>query len=153
VGGDGAVARGGRDVDRRLDADEGALEGGATLDLRPLAEVVVAERQQVPRDVGRGRLLGEHLDAARRGGGAQEQRIEVEAAAGGDHDLAVENAAIGELGTQLDLELGKVAAQRLEIAALDVDVIAALVDQRAKAVPLRLVDEAGALARQLAGQL
>jgi hypothetical protein len=53
---------------------------------------------------------------------------------------------------QRDLELGEVAAERLEVAALDIDVVVRLEDERAKAVPLRLVDppiSVGNLVRQL----
>jgi hypothetical protein len=136
VGGDGAIARHRRDVDRRLDAGEGLLEAGAALGLRAFAEVLVAEREQIPRDVARGVLGGEHLHARCGGVDAQEHRLEVELAVVRDHDLAVEDAAIGQALAQRDLELGEVAAERLEIAALDVDVVAGLVDERAEAVPL-----------------
>ena len=53
---------------------------------------------------------------------------------------------------QRRLQLGEVAAQRLQVAALDVDLVAVAEHQRAKAVPLRLVQPAvalGDLGRQL----
>src|SRR5690606_22613345 len=98
--------------------------------------------EQIPRDVRRRALLGEHLHA--RGGrvDALEQRIEVEAVAGRDHDLAVEHAAIGQTLAQRDLELGEVAAEWLELAALDVDLVTALEHERAEAIPLGLEDPA-----------
>ena len=64
-----------------------------------------------------------------------------------------ERAALAEKLAQRDLELGEVAAERLQVAALEVDLVAALPDQRTKPVPLRLVDKALALAGQLDRQL
>ena len=69
---------------------------------------------------------------------AQLQRVEVEPARRRDDDLAVEHAAVRQRVEQRRVQLGKVAIERLEVAALDVDVAAAAKDDRAKAVPLRL---------------
>src|SRR3990167_1858655 len=71
---------------------------------------------------------------------AEEECFEVEASVRRDHDLAVEHAAVGEVGAKVRLELGEVAAERLEVAGLDVDLVSRLEDKRAKSVPLWLVD-------------
>ena len=107
VGGDRAVARRRREVDRRLDAGEGLLEARAPLGLRAIAQVLVAEREQVPRDERRRLLRGEHLHARCGGMDAEEQRLEVEPPSVRDHDLAVEDAAIGEALAQRTSSSGK----------------------------------------------
>src|SRR5688572_12979688 len=84
-------------------------------------------------------FLREHLHA--RGGGmnAQEHRLEVEAPIDRDHHLAIEHTAIGKMLAQRNFELRKVATQWLEVAALNVDVVARFEHERAKAVPLWFV--------------
>ena len=82
----------------------------------------------------------------------QLERVEVEASSGRDHDLAVEHAARGQLLEQHLVKLGKVAVERLQIAALDEHVGGAAEHDRAKAVPLGLVQER-ALGRQLGREL
>src|SRR5690349_19444233 len=69
------------------------------------------------------------------------QRIEIETLGRGDHDLAVHDAAVRELRQEYVVELGEVAIERTEIAALDEDVAAAAKHDGAKAVPLRLEQE------------
>jgi hypothetical protein len=70
----------------------------------------------------------------------------------GDHDLAVEHAARRAAAPAArSSQLGEVAVERLEVAALDVDVAAVAEDERAEAVPLRLVDPAVAVGRQVSG--
>ena len=71
---------------------------------------------------------------------AELQRVEVEAAVGGDDDFAVEHAAGGQLRAERIEQIGEVAVQRLFVAALDQDLVAIAEDQRAKAIPLRLED-------------
>src|ERR1051325_4585738 len=72
---------------------------------------------------------------------AQLQQVKVEAVRRGDHDLAVDHAAVRQRADQPVVQLRKVAIQRLEIPALDVGVASAAKDDRAKAVPLRLEEE------------
>src|SRR2546423_7553141 len=67
------------------------------------------------------------------------QRVEVEASRGRDHDLAVDDAIVRQLLEQRIVQLGKVAIERPQIAALDVEVVAAAEHDRAESVPLRLV--------------
>ena len=121
VGGRRPVARRGRQVDRRGRLAQDRLEAGAALGLRHVAEVLVAERQQVPGDERRGRFGGQHVDPRRRRVDAQQQRLEVERAVAGDDDLAVEHAALGQRGAQRVGQLREVAVERLEVARLRVD--------------------------------
>ncbi len=145
IGGDVAIARRGRDVNWRLDVGQRGDQPVAPFELAAQAQIIIAECEQIPRDV-RARALGrEHRDARRRGVNAREHRVEVEPAVVRDHDLAVEHAALGQARAQRDLELGEVAAERLEVAALDVDLIAGFPDQRAESVPLGLVQPRVAL--------
>ena len=94
VGRGRAIAGRRRQVDGRLGAAEDGLQAGSPLALRDLAQVLVAEREQVPGDEAGRRLLGQHLDP--RGGrvDAQEKRLELEGAVARDDDLAVEHAAL-----------------------------------------------------------
>src|SRR5689334_16738877 len=70
----------------------------------------------------------------------QLQLLELEPAVSRDDDLSVEHTALRQLRAERDDELGKIAIERLEIAALREDVVAVAEHERAEAVPLRLVD-------------
>jgi len=62
-----------------------------------------------------------------------------------DHDLAVDDAAIGERSKKGVVQLGKVAVERAQVAALDVHlVLLATIDEGPEAVPLGLVQEPAA---------
>jgi hypothetical protein len=75
------------------------------------------------------------------------ERVEVLAALGVEEDdLAVEHVAPGG-----ELQLGEVAAQRLAVARLEVDVLTVDEGDRPEAVPLGLVDPAVALGEGLGG--
>ena len=87
-----------RDVDRRARARERVDQGGAPLAERTPGVVVVAEGEQVERDEGRRRLLGEHPHPRIGRVDALLQRLEVQAVVGGDDDLAVDHAALRQLG-------------------------------------------------------
>ena len=69
------------------------------------------------------------------------QGIEIQAVSGGDHDLAVNDASVGQLRDQDLVQLGKVAIERLEVAALDEELGAVAKDNGAKAIPLGLEQE------------
>src|SRR4051812_17634288 len=71
---------------------------------------------------------------------AEEERVEVEHVVMGDDDLTIEHDLFGQALAERPFELGEVAVEWLEIAALDVDLVAFTKDERAKAVPLRLVE-------------
>ena len=81
----------------------------------------------------------------------QEQRLELEAAVAGDHDLAVEDAALRQGRLERRVELREVAIERLEVPGLDVGLVAVPEDERPEAVPLRLVEPASPSGRPSAG--
>ena len=98
-----------------LGRPEHRFQPGAPLRLRHRAQVLVAEREEVPRDE-RGRRLGrEHVHARRGGMDAEEQRLEGQRSVARDHHLPVDDAAPRERGTKWVGELGKVAVQRLQV--------------------------------------
>src|SRR6059058_2270967 len=110
------------DTPRRL--RERVLQQPAALGLRARAEIVAVAGEQVERDEGRGRLLGELRYPGRRGVEAQLERVEVEPAPARDHDLAVDHAARGEARAQLSFELREVSVERPQVAALEVEPVA-----------------------------
>ena len=81
-----------------------------------------------------------------------EERLEVEPAAGGDHDLAVEDAAGRELLPQGSGQLREVSGERPLVAAAQLDLVAVAEDDAAEPVPFRLVQHP-ALRRELPGEL
>ena len=68
--------------------------------------------------------------------------VEIETPGRGDHDLAVDHAAVGQAGEEHLVQLGKVPVEGPQVAALDEDVPAAAEDDGAEPVPFRLVEEA-----------
>ncbi len=86
----------------RARASRGALK-------RQLAQVPVAEREQVERDEARRSLLRELLHARRGGVDALLQRVEVEPGRAGNDELAVEDASLGKLRRAPLDDLGEVA--------------------------------------------
>ena len=113
---------------------------------------LLAFRQQVEGHEGGRRLRRELLDPRRRRVQAHLQRVEVEPARAHDHDLAVHHAALGQARPKEGLELGEVAVERLQVAALDVEPVAVAEHERAEAVPLRL-EEPAVTRGQLGGEL
>jgi hypothetical protein len=75
---------------------------------------------------------------------ALQQRLEVELVAGRDDDLRVHHAALRQLLLHRGHDLGEVAGHRPLVAAAQLDLVAVAEDDAAEAVPLRLVEEAGA---------
>ena len=73
---------------------------------------------------------------------AKLQGIEIEAMAGGNHNLPIEDAARRQLREQVLDQFGEIAVQRLLVAALDQHFVVVAEDQRAESVPLRLEDPA-----------
>ena len=139
------------EVDRRLDAVQRLGQGGPALGEGTLHQRVVAEGEQVEGDERGRRLAGQQVDP---GGGRVDallQRLEVEPLALAHHHLAVHHAALGELRPRLD-DLGEVAGHRALVAAAQLDLVAVAEDDRAEAVPLRLVDHAGRQDRHRLGQ-
>ena len=99
--------------------------------------------------------LGESIEQAlaemarRCGVDAKEERLEVEPALAGDHDLAVGDAPLGEAGEERTRQLGKIAIQRLELARLQVQLRSVAKHERTEAVPLRLEEPAVAVGQAL----
>ena len=65
--------------------------------------------------------------------------VEVEPALVGDDDLAVDDAAVGQVGQQRGDQLGEVAGERFAGTAADHELVAVPVDDRPEAVPFGLV--------------
>src|SRR5690349_1068378 len=107
-------------MNRWFHASEQLLEMRAPLAEWPPAQVLTLRGQQIERDEGRRRFLRELLDARRRRMQPHLQRIEVEPPRGGDDDLAVDDRAVGNARGERLVQLGEVAVERPEIAALDV---------------------------------
>ena len=114
------------------------LEPGAPLALGHAAEVLVVEREQVPRDEARGRLGREHAHARRRRVDPEQQGLEGEGPVLGDDDLAVQDAPLGQRRAQRVGQLGEVAVQRLEVAGLRVHLVAITEDEGPEPVPFGL---------------
>ena len=69
------------------------------------------------------------------------QGVEIESPRRRDHDLTVYDAALGQLLQQRLVQLREIAVERPQVAALDVQVGAATIDDRAESVPLGLEEE------------
>ena len=76
---------------------------------------------------------------------AQLERPEIEPVRAHDHDFAVEHHRPGQQPRQLLFEVREVAAQRLQVARLQVQLRAIEEQDAAEPVPLRLVQPALAL--------
>ena len=111
----------------------------AALGERPIGVVVVAEGQQVERDERRRRLLGQHPHPRIGRVDALLQRLEIQAVVGGDDDLAVDHAALRQLGDGRGDQLGKVAGHRFLVAAADLHLIAVAEKNRPEPVPFGLI--------------
>ncbi len=118
-----AIARHRRQVDRRRDVREQLFERVTPLALRPIHDRLAIDGQQIEADERRRHHLRELLDARRRRMQPQLQRIEIQGAVLRDHDLAVDDAARRQALEQGVVQLRKIAIERLQIAALDVDVV------------------------------
>lgn len=70
------------------------------------------------------------------------QGVEIEPVRPGNHDLTVEDAALGQVGPKGIHEFGKVTSEWLLIAAAQHDIVAVSEDDAAEAIPLGLVEEA-----------
>src|SRR5579864_9152226 len=77
------------------------------------------------------------------------QRVEIQPVRRRDDDLAVHDAAGGQLRQEGLVQFRKVAVQRPEVAALDKDVRGSAEHDRAKSVPFRFVQPAVPLGQRL----
>src|SRR3954453_14903385 len=151
VGRDVAFERRRREMQGRLRFGERFLQPLAARGERRLAQIVVIDRQQIPPDERCRRLLREQLHARRRGMNPQQQRFEIETVRSGDDDLAVDHAALRQHRRERLDELRKVAVQRLQIAALQQELVFIAKHQRAEAVPFRLEEPAVAFGQRIGG--
>jgi hypothetical protein len=142
LGREAHIASGRREIDRRPHAGKRPLEERPPRRLRLVAEVAAIERKRVERHEGRWRFLRQLRDARRRGMEPQLKRVEIEAARRGDHELAVDDAAIGKQSRRGLVHLWEITIERAQVAALDEHLAPAAKHDRAEAVPLRLVQEA-----------
>ena len=86
-----------------------------------------------------GVCLGEHPHPRVGRVDALLQRLEVQAVVGGDDDLAVDHAALRQLGVDRRDQLGEVAGHRPLVAAAQLDFIAVAEADGPEAVPFRLI--------------
>ena len=128
-------------MDRRLRRTRAALPapGAASRNGSPRRSRSPSQSRS-KNTIDAGICCGQQLHARSRRMKPQLQRVEIEPAVLGDHDLAIEHAAVRQLRAQRLEQLGKVAVQRFLVAALDQDLVAVAEDQRAKSVPLRFED-------------
>ena len=147
-----AVAGHRRHMNRRRDVGERALERPPALGHRLAAQVLAVERQQIERHERGRRRLRELGDARCGRMQPQLQRVEVEPFRRRDHDLAVDDAVGRKSGEQRVVQLGEVAIERPQVAALHEQVACPAKHDRPEAVPFRL-EKKRALFRQHVRQL
>jgi hypothetical protein len=129
-------------MERWCGVDQQLFEAGAPLALRKRAKIRAVGGEQIERDEFCGHFRGQLRDARGRGMQTQLQRVEVEPLARDDYNLAVDHTPIWEPREESVVELGEVAVERTQIAALNEHFGLASKHDRAKAVPLRLVEQA-----------
>ncbi len=134
----GAVRGGAGEVDGGGGAGEGLFQLGPTAEEGLAGEVLVAEGQQVEGHEAGRRLRRQAVDAGLGGVDALLELVELEALGADQHDLAVDHAAVGQLGQQRRQQLGEVAGEGALVAAAQLDLVAVLEHDAAEAVPLGL---------------
>ena len=151
VGRERAVLRRRGEVETR---DAGLDAGGqlaTALGERALAQVVVVDGEEVPGDVARRRPRREQPHAGLGRVDPEEEGVEVEAAGSSDDDLAIDHGPLGEGRPKRRLELGEVAVQGSQVAALHEELVAIPEDDGPEAVPLGLVGPAGPVGQRRLG--
>src|SRR6202049_1033164 len=113
---------------------------GSAFGERALAEVAVAQGEEIEEHNRRRCLLGEHAHARRGGMDAQLEGVEVEAVVRSDHHLTIDDAALGQPGPERLDQLRKVALESEGVATRDVDPVAVAKYYRPESIPLRLVE-------------
>jgi len=143
VDGQVVIARHRREMQGTAHLREHLLELLATLFLWCTHQVLAAGREEIECDERRRRLLCQHGDARGRGMQAHLQASEIQAVRGGHDDLAVYHGTDRQLRQKHCVQLGEVAIEWPQIAALNVDVVfaGAAKHDGAKAVPFRLIQE------------
>ncbi len=135
------VLRRRREVHRRRRLGQGGLKHRAPLLERQLRAVLGTEREQVERHERGGRLAGEQPHPAVGRVDPLEQGLEVELAVVGvrDNDLAIDHAAVRQVGPQGLDHFGEVPGHRALVPAADLHLVAVAEDDRPETVPLGLV--------------
>src|SRR5688572_19625749 len=140
-------------MDRSSDPAHDLLESTSSLALRRSHQVATSGGEEVEGDERGWCLPGELLDPRGRGVDPLLEGVEVEAVRGGDHDLAIQHAVLGQPVEQRLAQLREVAVERLRVAALEEEVGAAAAEHDgAEAVPLGLEEEVARFGQGL-GQL
>ena len=85
------------------------------------------------------RVFGEHPHPRVGRVDALLQRLEVQAVIGGDDDLAVDHAALRQLGLDRRDQLGEVAGHRPLVATAQLDLIAVTETDRPESIPLGFI--------------
>ena len=120
---------------------EQRLQHAPPLSERHAAQIAVPLAEQVEEHDRRRDLLRQQLHARRRRMKAQLQRVEVERAIlARRRSRRRARSARAAASASGSTSSGKVAIERLLVAALNQDLVAVAKDQRAKAVPLRFED-------------
>src|SRR5262249_53598555 len=130
--------------DRRLRVSERSFEQPTTLDLRRITQVTPIRRDHVECDERRWSLLRQLGDAGGSRMQAKLERVEIEPVRCRDHDLAVHHAPGRQPRKKSVVQLREVAIERSKVATLDEYIGLAAKHQRAKSIPLGLVQKASA---------
>ena len=109
---------------------EQRLERGAALSCGSSMQARAADGEQVEGDERRRRRDRQLGDPRRRRVQALLQGVEVEAGGAGDDDLAVDDRAVGSRASEGVAQLGEVAVERAQVAALDRDLAGASDERR-----------------------
>ena len=141
-----------RQMNRRRNAREEVFQNCAPFGLRLAHHIAAVCGENVESDERRRHFLREFLHSGRRRMQSKLQRIEFETVRSRHHDLSVEDTAFRQPFEKQLMQLGEIAIQWTQIAALNEDVLIASIDDGAKAVPFRL-EEILAGDRQIAGEL
>ena len=98
---------------------------------------LVEEGQEMIQELDKGAVRDAALIAAA-------QRVEIQPARGGNHNLAIKHTPLRQLCPERCDEFRKVTVKRFRVAALQEHFIAIAKDQGAESIPLRLKNPAGA---------
>jgi hypothetical protein len=146
------VSRHGGQVEGWPRAGQQDFEAGAALALRRLHQALTIGGEQVERHERRGRLLRQLRHPRGRGMQPELERIEIEPVRRGDHDFPVDHTVSRQLFQERVVQIGEIAVERAEVAALDEQVGRAAKDDGAESVPFRL-EKDGPGGGQCVGQL
>jgi hypothetical protein len=135
----GGVGGHGGDEGWRRDARERRLKAPPAVGEGSLPQVFVVVGEHVERHERGGCLPGEHTDARLRRVEAELECLEVDPILAHDHHLAVEHHRAGQFTLEPLAQLRKIPGQGLQVAALEVGLLAVEVHDCPEPIPLRLV--------------